>query len=107
MQQALLQRLEPIFAPDWDEASFGYRRGRSTKGALEKVWRELRAGAEWIVDADLSDFFGTVDHDKLLLLLNRRIADGRVLHLARQFLTAGYQEHEQWHPNERGTPQGG
>ena len=107
VQQALLQRLEPIFAPDWDDASFGYRRGRSTKDALAKIWRELQGGAEWIVDADLSDFFGTVDHDKLLALLNRRIADGRVLHLVRQFLEAGYEERGQWHPNERGTPQGG
>jgi group II intron reverse transcriptase/maturase len=107
VQQALLQRLDPIFAPDLDDASFGYRVGRSTKDALAKVWREIQAGSEWIVDADLSDFFGTVDHDKLLTLLNRRIADGRVLGLVRQFLAAGYQEGGQWHPSERGTPQGG
>lgn len=107
VQPALLQRLGPIFAPDWDDARFGYRRGRSTKDALAKIWRELQGGAEWIVDADLSDVFGTVDHDKLLALLNRRIAEGRVLHLVRQFLEAGYEERGQWHPNERGTPQGG
>lgn len=106
-QQALLQRLEPIFEPDWDNASFGYRRGRSTKDALTKIWRELQAGAEWVVDADLADFFGTVDHDKLLMLVNRRIADGRVLGLIRHMLEAGYQEHGQWHPSDRGTPQGG
>ena len=107
VQQALLQRLAPIFEPDWDDASFGYRRHRSTKDALAKIWRELQAGAEWVVDADLSDFFGTVDHEKLLTLVNRRIADGRVLGLVRQMLEAGYEEHGQWHPSERGTPQGG
>ncbi|HMB04526.1 MAG TPA: reverse transcriptase domain-containing protein [Isosphaeraceae bacterium] len=56
-QQALLNRLEPIFEPVFDDASFGYRKGRSTKDALRKIWKELGAGAGWIVDADLKDFF--------------------------------------------------
>jgi len=80
-QQALLNRLEPIFEPVFDEANFGYRRGRSTKDALRKVWKEIEAGAEWIVDADLRDFFGSVDHDKLLTLVAQRVSDGRVLRL--------------------------
>src|SRR5215467_9530886 len=55
-QQALLNRLEPIFEPVFDEANFGYRRGRSTKDALRKVWKEIQdEGREWIVDADLRD----------------------------------------------------
>jgi RNA-directed DNA polymerase len=57
-QQALLNRLEPIFEPVFDDASFGYRRGRSTKDALRKVWKEIQSGSEWIVDADLRDFSG-------------------------------------------------
>src|SRR3954452_4380729 len=56
-QQALLNRLEPIFEPVFDEANFGYRRGRSTKDAMRKVWKEIQSGREWIVDADLKDFF--------------------------------------------------
>src|SRR5947209_7927944 len=56
-QQALLNRLEPIFEPVFDEANFGYRRGRSTKDAMRKVWKEIQNGQEWIVDADLKDFF--------------------------------------------------
>ena len=55
-QQALLNRLEPIFEPIFDDASVGYRRGRSTKDALRKVWKEIIGGSEWIVDADLRDF---------------------------------------------------
>jgi retron-type reverse transcriptase len=58
-QQAILNRLEPIFDEVFDEASFGYRKGRSTKDALRKVWRELEQGNEWVVDADLRDFFGS------------------------------------------------
>ena len=57
-QQALLNRLEPIFEPVFDDASFGYRRGRSQHDALRKVWKELESGCEWVVDGDLSDFFG-------------------------------------------------
>jgi len=56
-QQAMLNRLEPIFEPVFDEANFDYRPGRSTKDALGKVWRELEQGNEWVVDADLKDFF--------------------------------------------------
>ncbi|MGD0236863.1 MAG: reverse transcriptase domain-containing protein, partial [Syntrophorhabdales bacterium] len=70
-QQALDNRLEPIFEPIFDDANFGYRKGRSTKDALRKVWKELKEGREWIVDADLEDFFGSVDHEKLLLLVRQ------------------------------------
>ena len=77
-QQALLNRLEPIFEPVFDDASFGYRRGRSQHDALRKVWKELESGCEWVVDADLSHFFGTVDHDKLLTLVAQQVSDGRV-----------------------------
>src|SRR6266699_3464296 len=50
-QQALLNRLERIFEPVLDDANFGYRRGRSTKDAMRKVWKEIQSGREWIVDA--------------------------------------------------------
>ena len=106
-QQALLKRLEPIFEPVFDEANFGYRRGRSTKDALRKVWKEIESGSEWIVDADLKDFFGSVDHEKLLTLIAQRVADGRVLRLIRTMLAAGIYAEGRLFPTERGTPQGG
>jgi len=106
-QQALLNRLEPIFEPIFDDASFGYRRGRSTKDALRKIWKEIKGGSEWIVDADLRDFFGSVDHDKLLTLVAQRVADGRVLRLIKAMLKAGSYGKGQLFPSERGTPQGG
>jgi RNA-directed DNA polymerase len=65
-QQALLNRLEPIFEPIFDDASFGYRRGRSTKDALRKIWREIQSGSEWIVDADLRDFLDRVPQCPLI-----------------------------------------
>ena len=106
-QQALLNRLEPIFEPLFDDANFGYRRGRSTKDALRKIWKEIDGGREWIVDADLRDFFGSVDHEKLLTLVAQQVADGRVLRLIRAMLKAGSYGKGRLFPTERGTPQGG
>ncbi len=106
-QQALLNRLEPIFEPIFDDASFGYRRGRSTKDALRKIWKEIQGGSEWIVDADLRDFFGSVDHEKLLTLVAQRVADGRVLRLIEAMLKAGSYGKGRLFPTKRGTPQGG
>jgi RNA-directed DNA polymerase len=106
-QQAVLNRLEPVFEPVFDAASFGYRRGRAPQGALRKVWREITQGAEWIVDADLQDFFGSVDHAKLVTLVAQRIADGRVLRLLEAMLTAERSRAGTLVPTDRGTPQGG
>ena len=106
-QQALLNRLVPIFEPVFDDANFGYRQGRSAHGALRKVWRELDEGFEWVVDTDLTDFFGSVDHDKLLVLVNQRVSDGRILGLLRQMLRAGVVVAGRKLPTEQGTPQGG
>jgi len=106
-QQAILNRLEPIFEPTFDDASFGYRRGRSAKDAMRKIWGELEQGYEWVVDADLRDFFGSADHNKLMELLNQRVSDGRVLSLVESMLTAGYSEGCQIHESDRGVPQGG
>jgi group II intron reverse transcriptase/maturase len=106
-QQAILNRLEPIFEPVFDDANFGYRKGRSTKDALRKIWREMQEGREWIVDADLKDFFGSVDHERLMTLVNQRVSDGRVLSLIEGILKAGCCAEGKRLPTEQGTPQGG
>ena len=74
---------------------------------MRKVWKEIQSGRRWIVDADLKDFFGSVDHEKLLTLVAQRVADGRVLRLIRAMLKAGSYGQGQLFPSERGTPQGG
>jgi group II intron reverse transcriptase/maturase len=106
-QQAMQNRLEPIFEPGFDDANFGYRKGRSTKDAMRKIWKELREGCEWIVDADLKDFFGSVSHEKLMTLVNQRVSDGRVLRIIESILKAGCYAAGKRLPTEQGTPQGG
>jgi len=106
-QQAGRHQLEPIFEPRFDDSNFGYRPGRSAKDALRKVWREIDAGAEWIVDGDLKDYFGSIDHAKLMTLVAQRVADGRVLTLLERLLTAGYLAKGRLFPTPQGTPQGG
>ena len=89
-------RLEPIFEKVFDPSSFGYRKGRKTADALTKIWREVEAGNEWIVDADLKDFFGSVNHEKLLTLVGKQIADSRVLKLIQQMLEVAMKNGEKF-----------
>jgi RNA-directed DNA polymerase len=105
-QQALVQRMEPIFEPHFEDCSFGYRKGHSPHDALRKVWRELNAGHGWCVDADLRAFFDTISQDKLVDLIAEEISDGRVLHLIWAMLRAGAIEGEYWQPTLTGVPQG-
>jgi RNA-directed DNA polymerase len=106
-QQALKNRLEPIFEPTFNDCSYGYRPGRSAHDAMRKIYREIMAGCEWIVDADLRDYFGSVHHEPLIDRIAEKVSDGRVLQLIRQFLKAGYMEKGRKYPTPQGTPQGG
>jgi len=105
-QQALKNRLEPIFEPLFSECSFGYRTGRSTHQAMRKIYRKLIDGCEWVVDADLRDFFGKVHHEPLIDMIAEQISDGRILRLVRQMLKAGYMENGKKYATPNGTPQG-
>jgi RNA-directed DNA polymerase len=105
--------LEPIFEADFLECSHGFRPGRSTHDALAQVMRNLREGREAVYDADLSSYFDTIPHDKLMACVERRIADHSVLTLIRYWLTAEVEERDElggppWrHRPQAGTPQGG
>ena len=106
-QQALRQVLEPIFEPTFSETSFGFRPKRSAHLAMRRIWGQLQAGGRWIVDADIADFFGTISHDRLVALVAERVADGKVLGLIRQILTAGALRDGVYESTVAGTPQGG
>jgi group II intron reverse transcriptase/maturase len=106
-QQALVQRMEPIFEPLFEDCSFGYRKGRSPHDAMRKVWSELNAGNFWVVDADLRQYFDTIDQERLIDLIAEEISDGRVLKLIRSMLRSGVMEGGYWQPTMAGVPQGG
>jgi group II intron reverse transcriptase/maturase len=106
-QQALRQVLEPIFEPTFSEVSFGFRPKRSAHMAMRRIWSQMQAGGRWIVDADIADFFGTISHDRLVALVAERVADGKVLSLIRQMLTAGVLRDGVYESTIAGTPQGG
>lgn len=106
-QQALKNRLEPIFEVEFNDCSFGYRPGRSPHDAMREIWKGLMEGHQWILDADLRDYFGSVDHEKLIDMIAERVSDGRVLKLIRQMLKTGYMQRGRLFPTEQGTPQGG
>jgi group II intron reverse transcriptase/maturase len=107
VQQALVQKMNPIFEPLFADCSFGYRPGRSPHKAMRKVWREINEGNLWILDADLKSYFDNVGQDRLVNLICEQISDGSVLRLIRSFLEAGVMVDGTWEPTRTGVPQGG
>lgn len=107
VQAALMQKLEPIFEPLFSDRSYGFRPGRGTKDALRRLWRDLREGNCWIVDADIRGFFDSVCHELLIDLVAQEVSDGRVLGLIRRFLQGAVLEDGHLRDVEQGTPQGG
>ena len=84
--------LEPIFEADFLPCSFGFRPKRSAHMACEAVRAEANRGANWVLDADISDCFGSISHDAVVALIERRVADREMLKLLKSWLRAGVLE---------------
>ena len=107
IQQAVLQRLQPLWDPTFSEHSYGFRPGRSAHQAVAQAQAYVVEGYRFVVDIDLAKFFDRVNHDRLMAAVAARVADRRVLRLIRGYLTAGVLEGGLFEASREGTPQGG
>src|SRR5208282_2850113 len=108
LQRSTAQVLSAIYEQDFLPCWFGGRPGRGAHQALATL-HEMIAGrkVEWILEADLKNFFGSLSHDWMLRFVAPRVGDPRLISLIRRWLKASVLEDEELHPNEEGTPQGG
>ena len=107
-QMAVLLVLGPIYEADFHPCSYGFRPGRNAHQALDEIVNALRGGRLEVVDADLSKYFDTIPHDRLMKLVAGRMSDGSLLHLIRQWLDAPVvEENGNVLPSRQGVPQGG
>lgn len=115
VQMALKLVIEPIFEADFCDSSYGFRPKRSAHDAADAISNALLTGHRQVIDADLSKYFDTIPHAKLLAIVAERINDKAVLTLIKQWLKAPVVEHENGKRrttgggknNRLGTPQGG
>ena len=107
VQQAIAQQLIPLYEPKFAEGSYGYRPGRSTQDAIFKIRGYAEDGYEWAVLLDLSKYFDTLNHEKLLNILRETVKDERVIQLIKRILKSGIMENGVKIATKKGSPQGG
>jgi len=112
VQMAVKIVIEPIFEADFQGSSYGFRPKRDAHQAMDDVSLQLRSGKTQVIDADISKYFDTIPHEKLLSLVAKRIVDKNILKLIKMWLKApvveeGEDGKKRYKGNDKGTPQGG
>ena len=107
IQQAIAQQLMPIYEPLFIETSYGYRPNKSAKDAIQKVKEYAEQGYTFAITLDLSKYFDTLNHEKLINLLRKEVKDERVIQLIKRYLKSGVMENGVVMETEEGSPQGG
>jgi len=112
VQMAVKIVIEPIFEADFQDNSYGFRPKRNAHQAMEDVSNQLFKGKTDVIDADISKYFDTIPHDRLMQMVAKRIVDKQILKLIKMWLKAPIVEEreggkKEYKGNEKGTPQGG
>ncbi len=107
VQRAVVEVLNAVYEVDFRGFSYGFRPGRKPHDALDALAAGIcQKKVNWVLDADVRDFFGQLDRDWLMRFLRHRIADDRILRLVSKWLAAGVIEEGSWTDSDRGSPQG-
>ncbi|MET3683475.1 group II intron reverse transcriptase/maturase [Alkalibacillus flavidus] len=107
IQQAIAQELTRVFDPGFSTFSYGFRPNKQGHEAVRQAQAYIKDGHRWVVDVDLEKFFDTVNHDKLMGVLAKKVKDKTVLKLINKYLKAGVMIHGVSTKSQVGTPQGG
>ena len=107
IQQALVQKLTPVFEPTFSEYSYGFRPNRRCQNAIDRALELINQGYEWIIDLDLEKFFDNVPQDKLIRIVDNVAKDSDVTWLIHKYLKAGVMVDGHFEETNIGTPQGG
>ena len=107
IQQAIVQKLTPIFEPTFSEYSYGFRPNRRCHNAIDRALELINQGYEWIIDLDLEKLFDNVPQDKLIRIVDNVAKDSDVTWLIHKYLKAGVMVDGHFEETNIGTPQGG
>lgn len=107
IQMAVKIAIEPIFEADFKDCSYGFRPKRNAHQALDRIRKDTANKGWWVVDADIKGYFDNINHEKLMLLVERRISDRRILKILWKWLRAGVVEKGEIYNSVIGSPQGG
>lgn len=107
VQAAVKIVIEPIFEADFKESSHGFRPKRNAHQAIEKIRKVCNNKGIWVIDADIEGYFNNINHDKLMILIQQRISDRRILKIISKWLKAGIMQDGKFVESKLGSPQGG